>query len=599
MLPGPVFAMELLTTARRRRYYVFRTVYATAILGFMLMWFGQYRRMMDGAEMSFQEIAAVGLATFGMVAYVEIITVLGLTPVLVAGVIADETQRKTLHFVLATPLPSSEIVLGKMLARLLHIFIFIAIIVPILAILSLAGGVDPWLEMALIVGSAATGFFLASISLLASTLARRVRDAVLISYAIEAIWLLGSACVAWLMWMISDFAWPPLLVALGIVSEALWAINPSAVFSRFGDLYQGKSSAFFGALWLMVGLQLALGLVFTTLAVFQLRPAFRRRESQSPVENGRWRLPIPARFRRARAVGNWPMVWKERHAHTRGVARLLVLLLGVMMLAFTGITVFNLAAVVFQQWSQNPPPGPQMFGPDFALTMGIRAFATAWGAILMLSVASAASSSITSEKEGDTWLSLIATDLSSREILAGKAAGALAGAWIPALVLVLLVAIGSGFGTLHPLGVILFTLLILVYAAFSASLGLFLSLKSRTTWRAQAFAVGIMLMLSIGIFCCSPLIMATAWMLAASPLVAMGGSLFSSSELPTLFDAFDGMGFVAGFVGWAGYGVAAYLLWVSSVRTLEEERGDLGPSDHARRMRMLKPADEDGIEFIP
>ena len=32
MLPGPVFAMELLTTARRARYYVLRTVYAASIL---------------------------------------------------------------------------------------------------------------------------------------------------------------------------------------------------------------------------------------------------------------------------------------------------------------------------------------------------------------------------------------------------------------------------------------------------------------------------------------------------------------------------------------------------------------------------------------
>ena len=36
MLPGPVFNVELITTARRPRYYAFRVVYGLAIL--LLVW---------------------------------------------------------------------------------------------------------------------------------------------------------------------------------------------------------------------------------------------------------------------------------------------------------------------------------------------------------------------------------------------------------------------------------------------------------------------------------------------------------------------------------------------------------------------------------
>ena len=44
-----------------------------------------------------------------------------LTPALVAGVIADEKQRKTLHYLMASRLNSAEIVLGKLLVRMLYV----------------------------------------------------------------------------------------------------------------------------------------------------------------------------------------------------------------------------------------------------------------------------------------------------------------------------------------------------------------------------------------------------------------------------------------------------------------------------------------------
>ena len=44
-----------------------------------------------------------------------------LTPTLVAGAIAEEKRRKTMHYLLASQLTSAEIVLGKLAARLLPV----------------------------------------------------------------------------------------------------------------------------------------------------------------------------------------------------------------------------------------------------------------------------------------------------------------------------------------------------------------------------------------------------------------------------------------------------------------------------------------------
>ena len=60
-------------------------------------------------------------------ATVQGIAVLLLTPTLVAGVIADERQRKTLHYLLASRLSSGEIILGKLAARLLHVGVFLGL----------------------------------------------------------------------------------------------------------------------------------------------------------------------------------------------------------------------------------------------------------------------------------------------------------------------------------------------------------------------------------------------------------------------------------------------------------------------------------------
>ena len=53
-------------------------------------------------------------ATFISVRRAQGIALLCLIPALVAGVIADEHQRKTLHYLLASRLSSAEIVLGKL-----------------------------------------------------------------------------------------------------------------------------------------------------------------------------------------------------------------------------------------------------------------------------------------------------------------------------------------------------------------------------------------------------------------------------------------------------------------------------------------------------
>ena len=129
---------------------------------------------------------------------VQFSLVILLTPAYTAGAIAEEKERKTLPFLLATDLRDREIILGKLMSRLLNLTLFILTGLPILSILQFLGGVDPGLLLA---GFAATGLTmlgLAALSMVNSVLVRRARDAIVITYVegLAYVVLSGASSVA-------------------------------------------------------------------------------------------------------------------------------------------------------------------------------------------------------------------------------------------------------------------------------------------------------------------------------------------------------------------------------------------------------------------
>ena len=129
---GPVMRYELITTSRRRRYYFLRAIYGLLLLAQLSLLFRVWEFHASGggharADPEFAEDAFIQFAgTQGL-------CLLLLIPALVAGIISDEYQRKTLHYLLASRLSSAEIVLGKLGARLVHVVAFVAVGLPIVA----------------------------------------------------------------------------------------------------------------------------------------------------------------------------------------------------------------------------------------------------------------------------------------------------------------------------------------------------------------------------------------------------------------------------------------------------------------------------------
>ncbi len=279
MLPGPVFKFELLTTSRRPRYYLVRALYGLILL--VILWQNYqssfWWRLRQGQKIGIQEMARFAESCFASLVAAQIVAILVLTPVLVAGVIADEKQRKTLHYLLASRLTSPEIVLGKLLARLLHIGIFLAIGFPVISLLTLFGGIDPLLILLAECGSLTIAFFLCGLCLMVSTHSRRVREAILGVFGLELLWLI----IPWLLDVPLRFNWPIIHSYINPVNQWVLASNPFYPLAMPTGGARWMNSLLDRSLWMM-GLQLAFGSLFVLIAVWRLRPIFRARGETRP-----------------------------------------------------------------------------------------------------------------------------------------------------------------------------------------------------------------------------------------------------------------------------------------------------------------------------
>jgi len=506
MLPGPVFNVELLISARRRHYYVIRLLYGLILL--ILLW-SNYRALQgwgprQRAEYSTNELAAFAVGTFSSFASLQAGAILALTPALVAGAVADERRRKTLHYLLASRLSGGEIVLGKLMARLLHVGVLLAIGLPVMSLLGLFGGIDPNYVLMVYAATTTTAFFLAAISILVSSVTKRPRDAILVAYLLELCWL---ALVPVLhFWLRSDF--PALNALVGPVFDFLYATHPGSFLESLGPRPAGGPGPWVPLAWLC-GLQIAYGLLAVALAVWRLRPNFRaegegRRRLRLPrllPRRGGWRLlPRPA-------CGDDPILWKELVVgRIGGITKVVAAFVGLCILAGLVYGVCWTAPDAFRDVATYGYGSTGNGANRVNFNMYIRTTGVMLYILAALGVAATAAGGVTGEKEGDTWTSLVTTDLTGREILVGKMIGAL---WAMRWVIAMMAAqwvVGLAAGAIHPFGLVAVAGMTAIFLAFAAALGASMSLRSRTTTRSLGWTIAILVFLNGGYLVCgSPL----------------------------------------------------------------------------------------------
>ncbi len=136
---------ELRGRMRGRRAFVILTIYLLLLGGFAWM----VELLMERSYTSgFGNSAAYASASIGQgsspsLLMLETLQVVFLAPAATAGAISLEREKQTLDMLIATPITSVAIVLGKLLSALTYVFLLIVASVPLTAVVFVYGGVGP------------------------------------------------------------------------------------------------------------------------------------------------------------------------------------------------------------------------------------------------------------------------------------------------------------------------------------------------------------------------------------------------------------------------------------------------------------------------
>jgi ABC-type transport system involved in multi-copper enzyme maturation permease subunit len=518
---GPVLFYDMVRTSRRSRYSIIRILYGGflfLVLSYMLMMLMLTPRF-GGGELRPRDTAVLTETFFGTFMLMQLVMVVLLTPAYVAGAIAEEKDRKTLEFLMATDLRNREIVLSKFISRLANLALLLLTGLPILSILQLIGGVDPELMLAGFAGIGLTMLGIASISILLSTLFKKPRDAISLTY----LFLLTYASVTTVGVVLSRHPVFQIPIWFGddppTLSSIVMVLNAGNPIMAVYDVMQAIGGGFRGAgrtnlaaelpgiLTRYAWFHFVLSAICITWSIARVRAIALKQTSAGTTVSLHW-------WERVRpAVGDFPMFWKEFFIDGRTKFNWLVWLAVLVLVLLTlGSGVWVLGDFI---WNENFRMGRfRGRGPFEQLSENMniwfRFAGTSVACLTLLMIAVRASTSITSERERDTFDALIATPLSGEGILLAKVMGNMmsmrpAWLWFGSMLLLALCT-----GGIHPLAVPIIISAWLVYALFVTMIGLTFSMFCKSSIWSALFTVLTTLVLGGGHWlitscCCAPI----------------------------------------------------------------------------------------------
>jgi ABC-type transport system involved in multi-copper enzyme maturation permease subunit len=441
----------------------------------------------------------------------QLLVVLFLTPAYVAGAIAEEKDRRTLEFLLATDLRNQEIVLSKLLSRLANLAFLLLGGLPILSLMQFLGGVDPLLVLGGFLATGITMVALAGLSILLSVYAKRPRDAIALTYFVMIAYLgLTPVFLVLLKYVVTSVGALPLTFGsepftVLDLTEALCTGNIFIAYSRLAMAVAGGArltDVLPEMLRDYAWFHLVVTGVCVTWAVARLRAVALKQASEPATGKA-----VKVRLRKRPPVGSRPMRWKEVHAEPGlrlgRVGRVIVIAL----VAFS----FVPAVWILIDYYLYPPTISRYDNLGVRINIWLRFTSTIVSCLLLLAVAARAAGSISGERDRQTLDGLLTTPLASNTILSAKWLGSVCSVrrgwwWLGAMWFV-----GAVLGGLNVLAVPLLAAYWLSVAALFAVLGLWFSTTSRTTQRAtvltllSAVFIGGGHWLVLGLCCYMPL----------------------------------------------------------------------------------------------
>jgi ABC-type transport system involved in multi-copper enzyme maturation permease subunit len=503
LLIGPVFTREAAIAPRRLKLYVARTAYTLALLVLMsTAWL-----VLTGTQLvrDVGDLARFGAVVFQILAPLQLALAAFFAALLAASEVAHEKDRRTLILLLLTNLSNSELVLGKLLASLLHVLATLAAALPVFLLASLLGGVSYGQIARAMAVTLATVLVCGSLGSMLALWREKTFQALAMTVLILVLWLaIGEIVAAGALgesfgglsaraWAACFSPWQAILEATRPYVHAQPALGP------FGTPVH---------LFLVTAVALTLLLNGVTIAMVRVWNPSRNDEcrtmndERSPratvddVDQSVHRFPLsplpsPLSPRPTRRVWDNPVIWREIRTWAYG-RKILVIRLAYLLL-------FGMAAA-------------GLYGMISAGESAVQSHAAlALGPLLLLSlvlVNAQAVTSMTSERDVRALDLLLVTDLTPKEIVYGKLGGVFYNTKEMVL-LPMLLCVGlwlAGPLSLENLLYLLGGLAVLYF--FSAMVGLHAGMTYANSGVAVATSLGTIFFLSVGVAVCMRIMMA-------------------------------------------------------------------------------------------
>jgi ABC-type transport system involved in multi-copper enzyme maturation permease subunit len=515
---SPVLIYEWITAARRWQGYALRSCFVLFLLGaLVVIWNSAVLPM----RFPIRAMAQLGQSFYIGLAGTQLALVMLAAPAATAGAICLDRARGTLTHLLVTDLSNSEIVLGKLVARLVPVLSLLACTLPVLELLTLLGGVDPELLWKGFVVSFGTAVLGCSLAMLLSLWVGKTHEVLLLTYAVWLLWLLSRPIFGMLSWSMGWSMTPPPQTA-------------DPFYLVLAPCWYPKSAGWSDYIWYLA-VTCAVSALLIVLAIARIRAVCTRETVKKPSRalaaarnQTIWRILAKRIPWLSPSLDRNPVLWREWHRSrpspwaTAVIALYIVVSLGL-----------SIVVVIF------PAGRAAVFVNGFQVAIGL----------LLLSVAAA--TSLAEERVRGSLDLLMSTSLSTREIVFGKWCGVFRA--VPLLAILPTFVIGTlawemGAGPWWAPAMFVY---VLCAGAAVTSLGLALATRLSRLGQAVGTTVSLYVVFTVGWFFLMIMMMGGG---AAGEQPAMLSPFMWAAEMT--FEASERMN-VPHHTGWAIIGTVA------------------------------------------
>lgn len=179
IMRNPIMQREFRRTARDAKLswglLIFNSLLAIlSLISFYLLYYAY--------DIVYSDVYRESINVFVLVEAVELLLLYFIVPTICASCISGEREKQTLEILLTTPLTEWQIIVGKLVASIGTVLLYIVSSIPILAIILFVGGITiadfVWMAIYVFVFA----FFVGSLGIFFSTLFRKTALATIMTY---------------------------------------------------------------------------------------------------------------------------------------------------------------------------------------------------------------------------------------------------------------------------------------------------------------------------------------------------------------------------------------------------------------------------------